>query len=669
MTDEPSELPESKQDEEKSVSPYAISRFDGFCIFALIAYGYWLFGSNSRLLGFYADDAGFMTAFRDMSLDNMFWRVAAYVPGRNLHNLWQYLIFAVTGGPSLDSLAAAHRIQALFTSGNAALLYVLLRKFSLGSLPAAAAACLFLLGPTHGDVHFWASGLPMNLVSTFFVLWCAILAVTTVRAASKGAQSRATLLLFLGGLVSIAGIFTYDQPAPVVVTIEVFTALLVSWHCRRLALPALSLAALIVALPIVVLFWKSHNVGNGPPISAVHMDQLVLRFQESLNITAGRTFKIALVDRTLAFSTRKIRVQAEYFSIAFLLLGFLCVWWDSRLKAAIPALSWKRLSLLFIGAAAFFLLAYFPAYLWFISPRHTYLPGIGTACAIGVLLAAFQTALRRGLGRQVTAVFGLLIVCGISWGAYFLSQSILVDKKAWSTSYQARRHFYEDFSQDPKFLSATLLVTDSIPLMSPFGSAFLGYQNNMEPSLMTRGASKATFVRPFSLQAPSGDFIKVEVGEWGPESFVFIPKDEIFRVHYEGLDIKKMRYNLAPASTPPLPVKVEQLADVPTFEGKAHLEATERGTLELSVRPTHIPRESVLAVIPLVGDRASPRPLTLKAADGPTYLDIIELPYADHQPAVRYRLSVPQESEKVIGVSLYVVGSSKRVRLADAFLE
>ena len=650
------------------------SGFDWCCAAAIMVCGMWLFGAGYRSLGFYADDAAFMTDFKGMSVSHTLWEATNYVPGRNLHIIWQYLIYAFTGGPSLRALPAQHGLQALLTSSNATLLFFLLRRLSLPTMPSVAAAWLFLLGPTHGEVHFWLSALPMNLVSTFFVLCLALSSLATARAALRGEEARVKRLMLVDGSIFIAGVFTYDQAAPILAALSILTALAVLWARRELARRALMLAGLVCAVLAVLVVWKAHAPGGGPGFSSAHMEHISKEFQESLDLIWGRAFRVILFEQTLPFSTPTIRAEAACFSGAILCLGLVCVWWDGRAGASASNPSLKRLFVLLLGAVAFFLLAYVPVYLWFISPRHTYLPSIGVACAAGIVVAAPVSVLQRYFGRACAGLLGLELVCILSGVTYDLAQSILVDKESWIVSYQARKHLYEDLSHDEKFLTASLFVFESVPLKSPFGSGILGYENASEPFLMTRGVSKVNYLRPFSLPSPTGDFIFVELEEWGKDQFLHIPKEKVFRIRYESLNRKRMRFRLTEPVPAPPQITVEPLEAVEGAAGeswantKARLIRTGADTLELSVPPTHLRPGNVLAAVPLVGDHPGAEPLTSEMPDTRRYMQIVELPVIGKQHAARFRLQFDPKFPGVKGVSLYVVGDVMRHPLGEVFL-
>jgi hypothetical protein len=94
-----------------------------------------------------------------------------------------------------------------------------------------------------------------------------------------------------------------------------------------------------------------------------------------------------------------------------------------------------------------------------------------------------------------------------------------VEKESWVLSYQARKDLYKRLRGNEKFLSASLMVFDSVPLTSPFGTAPLGYQQDSDPFLMTGGATKVQHLEPFSLPTPTGDFIYVETEQVGHKRF------------------------------------------------------------------------------------------------------------------------------------------------------
>jgi len=103
-----------------------------------------VFGSRSAALGFYADDTGFMTQLPPgITLTALLDAMRGYVTGRNLHMLWQYLIFLMAGGSTVDQLPALHAIQAFFDALNVVLVYGLLRSWPVSVFTSLTAAALF----------------------------------------------------------------------------------------------------------------------------------------------------------------------------------------------------------------------------------------------------------------------------------------------------------------------------------------------------------------------------------------------------------------------------------------------------------------------------------------------------------------------------------------------
>ena len=143
-------------------------RAKGICLVLFILV-FAAFAVGSRNLGFSSDDAQFLGGLGKADLSHTLWHTRWYVPGRNLHIIWQRLIYLV-GGARPENLCTLHLIQALLDAAATVVLYLLLRALKLAEVYALAAAALFAFYPNHAETHYWLSAGPMNIVSTLFVL-------------------------------------------------------------------------------------------------------------------------------------------------------------------------------------------------------------------------------------------------------------------------------------------------------------------------------------------------------------------------------------------------------------------------------------------------------------------------------------------------------------------
>src|ERR1700727_1309716 len=80
----------------------------------IVAVNLIVFGYQSGRLGFYADDAGFLSGiYPGMGVQQLISGIGSYVTGRNLHILWQYFISVIAGGSAIENLPAMHYLQVL----------------------------------------------------------------------------------------------------------------------------------------------------------------------------------------------------------------------------------------------------------------------------------------------------------------------------------------------------------------------------------------------------------------------------------------------------------------------------------------------------------------------------------------------------------------------------
>jgi hypothetical protein len=152
-----------------------------------------VFGYHSGRLGFYADDAGFLVQiYPGMTIENLLSRIASYVTGRNLHILWQYFVSVAAGGNTIDNLPAMHFVQVAADATAGLLLFLALRLWGVERTAACLSAIAFSLFPNHGETHFWLSALPMNIVSTIWVL--ILLCLTAMLQRASATKNRNAVL-------------------------------------------------------------------------------------------------------------------------------------------------------------------------------------------------------------------------------------------------------------------------------------------------------------------------------------------------------------------------------------------------------------------------------------------------------------------------------------------
>jgi hypothetical protein len=166
-----------------------MSRSDRLAAAVLGATVLLIFAAGAGRLGFYYDDAPALADLRNYGGPRLLRAVVEYVPGRNLHVVWQYLFVKIS-----PSLTVLHLVQSALDGLVVAVFYFLLRRLSVPAPAAVLAAALFGFWPTHGETHFWLYAVPQNILSTLFVLLFAL-----------ASRPLARSVCFL------AALFTYDQ--------------------------------------------------------------------------------------------------------------------------------------------------------------------------------------------------------------------------------------------------------------------------------------------------------------------------------------------------------------------------------------------------------------------------------------------------------------------------
>lgn len=371
----------------------------------LIGSGLLFFGLYAARAGTHLDDHAFHDAFSRYDWTGLWNGTVHYVPGRNLYIPLFYALHKACGG----STAAMHVFGLFLDLLNPVLVLALARRIGASHGAALAAAGLFLIWPNHGETHWWTSAIMMNLFTTTLVL-------SAFLAAGRTSLPRAPRLLLAAVLYTIA-LFDYDQ---------VFFLWIPLLAYARWADPGLKPRRLAAA------------AGGFLLLNAAHFAARMLSPFASGGRPVPRTDVILLsvkhaVTQTLV-PLRRVPSLDDFpggWPAALLLAGaaagawiFFCVRaWNDDGEDGVEG----RLALF---GGAWWLFAYAPNFLWYISPRHNYLPSVGTAIVAAALAARLARSRRaRPLVTAAAAMFFAL--CGLSaWS----------DGAAWaaSTALQAR---------------------------------------------------------------------------------------------------------------------------------------------------------------------------------------------------------------------------------------
>jgi hypothetical protein len=301
-----------------------------------------------------------------------------YVPGRNLYIPLFYALYKACGA----SAAAMHVVGLFLDLLNPLLVMALARRLGASRGAALAAAGLFLVWPNHGETHWWTCSIMMNLFTT-------TLALAAFLAAGRTSLPRAARLALAAMLYTVA-LFDYDQ---------VFFLWILLLAFARWADPGLKRRTLAAAAGGFLLLDAAHFAARmlwpyssgGRPVP--RMDTILLSMKHAVT----QTFAPA----------RRLPVLTEFpggWPAALLLAGAAAAAWTllcaRTWNADAKATAQERLALF---GGAWWLFAYAPNFFWYISPRHNYLPSVGTALVAAALAGRLS---RLGRARPVVAFAG-----------------------------------------------------------------------------------------------------------------------------------------------------------------------------------------------------------------------------------------------------------------------
>lgn len=426
-----------------------LSAFIFLSTFVLLAW-------NFKSLGFYADDSAFFHALGSSNFAETLKEFFNYVPGRNLHILWQKLIFVIVGWKP-QSLPWMHLFQSAAESLVSVLFYFILRRFDIRYFPAFVGALLFALWPTRNDVHFWISSLPMNIFSTaFFLLFIFTTQSILKKAAGKG-RSFLVKRLLLDSVFFIFSLFTYDQVFFALYFI-LFARLVFVFYkkLRPLYLPLFVQLIAMLEVAFGYYFYKTISTTSigGPVFSEVSLQRIYENFLYSLkfNFThISMNFEPVALEK---ITNGQIGWVYASFTAMLILLLFILV---KNLKQNEVRESLKNNIILLLLSIILFLLAYFPVYMWYIATRHNYLPTIFIGAAIALVLSMIMSLLERK--KALLVIFYAWVVLWPIRIAFFnFEEAIFKNSNMWAASYAIRKDMYTELINKKIYSTDTICV-------------------------------------------------------------------------------------------------------------------------------------------------------------------------------------------------------------------
>ncbi len=489
------------------------SRLDGLAAGLLWLVTFVVLAAGASRLGFYADDAGWLHSLPHIHSSGQIWTtVRNYMPGRNLHPLWHYLTYQLVGGDPLSHLPALHRLQSALDGLVVAAFYLVMRSARLPAAAAWLAAGGFAFWPIHGETHFWLESLPMNLLSTLFVLIFAATSLSLARGRRRWWIWTVDAAAFAGAL------FTYDQAFPVLLLLVALRAFAVGPWLHLPHLAAFGFCA-----------WLRLSRGGGPmPRAQGVFDNIAHTFRENFG-DAARHHVTPLLDNATV---------ADWLGAAALAVVF----GAGALRLAQPENAPSRRWPVFLVAILFMLAALGPVWLWYASPRHQYLPSVGMFAALAVPLAWLLDRLRRPEAR-------LLLVATLSAGIAVGVAANRGESRFWETAFTAKRRLFHELRQD--LAGKETIVLQEFPLH--LGTAFLIAPHDADHGArLLLGDAVSPGLRGFlgSAPAPTGRFLATHPND-GLENFRYSTAANVLVVRFDSWRDGRLVYQKDPA--PALP--------------------------------------------------------------------------------------------------------------------
>jgi hypothetical protein len=525
--------------------------YDALSVGALVALAVWVFGADAGNLGFYADDVNFLEWLPGRGFTATIEAARAYVPGRELHILWQQLLFLLCGGGPGD-LVRLHVAQALLDGSVCGLLFALLRLISLPALAAFAGSVLFLFYPNHGETHFWLSSAAMNIVSTGLLVGYLASVVVALRVdpADRAGHPRLAARSLEGALF-VCALFTYDQVVFVAVAAAALRCAVeiarVGW--RRWA--ALASAAFYALVTLAYLLHKEGaGASYGPFLSADSLRRLGANGAAALSLTFGGGLRGAAKASLTASGT-------EAWEGTLLVVGIVCLGVLVVLVRATAGASQSgpegadtgaragrvRLGIALLAAVAGYTLSYLPACLWFISSRHNYLPSV-FVCAGAAIVMAWLVLEAGAAGRRVQVVALLVVSLAVAGAAAVGAACGAAEKSAWSDNYRLRSAFYVELGRAGLFQGKKALVLQGFPGYYR-GTTFFAYEGaDGEAVWYLVPETHGTLVQLAVNASPgvNGMFVHTEQARFGGVNIRYFPAAEVLRVKFVGIDHRRIRW-------------------------------------------------------------------------------------------------------------------------------
>ena len=296
----------------------------------------------------YADDAGFISSYKLSDDKKSLNRILQYVPGRNLHILWQDLGFYITA-IDFESFWRHRMLQTFMFTLIGYLVYKIVCLITHDKFYSLLVGLLVIFFPIYQDVNWWANALPQHIISSLFVLLIIIVQIKIIN----------VRLRFLAiNILAILAIFTYDQSAAaafLLLTMESYSYWSKSKNSGKINVTFITQSVIVFGLFMIYLQLVLNRNGNGPDLSTSSVPRLL---------------------RNLALPLFYILENEKYLTYTLIVIIMISILFYKAAKDNIVKIFSSVFSLSNSKYLILTLASYVPIAVWWVSPRHLYLPGI-----------------------------------------------------------------------------------------------------------------------------------------------------------------------------------------------------------------------------------------------------------------------------------------------------
>ena len=643
---------------------------DALCVIVILITSVIVYGMESNRLGFYADDASFLFGAPNLRWSNLAQSMYGYVTGRNLHMLWQFGIYQIFGF-GLSDLGAHHWLQAFFSGLNAVILYIAIRLFAYQPLVAFIAGIVFAFYPNHAEVQHWLSSLPMNLISTFFVLMQIIMGTLFIKRIVHNKTGSSNKFLLVSFTFYVCALFTYDQVVPLVVTISSVIGLIAVTN-KKIRWAGITYLVASLGLFAFLLVWKVNVPAGGPILNNINVDHIWYTFNLSLLMMFG--FHLQNGIQTLIVHADLHQKLFAITSVLVISSTALLIFWQQFKDSPINEVSLEENARLpwhsrfitiqgikFLFPIIFYLLAYLPVFIWYIAPRHNYLPSIGVAFGIAFAFNFLLWVSRLMLGKWGFLLMGwALIVISMSF-VYKFIKADLVEKQVWIASYQARKNLYYEFEKSGNLRSGMALVIGGIPTITPYGSAYFGYQPSTDVELITEGRIKLKYLDRNIQATESGVYLLSSANDYGLNAFHHAPWVDALVLQYEGFTGERIQYKVVSQHNTVLNYSLKNSRPLSKLQPEKFVAYIEKGILKIEMPNIAIGRGEVITLLPFIQAGDKKVPLTFNNTANVPLSFLIEVP--QRFMGKSFELFLPVDLPLISGIQLYISNGDKVNRL------